>query len=169
VIVGRLGLMVALCSAKSGRERFKPVLVMETGQNRLRSDPMSLRNVVTGRSCDGQCRLLRDARTKARVRAASIVMTHPLGQDRPHMPLIERNGVVETLATRCADQSLAERVRLGHADRCFQHAKTHRSQCVVNSGRKHRIAIVHDKPVRFFRLSGRSETAARSTRPSDVQ
>jgi hypothetical protein len=58
--------------------------------------------------------------------------------------------MVETLATRRADQSLAECVRLWHAKRCFQNAKTHRSQGVINSGRKHRIAIVHDQAVRFF-------------------
>jgi hypothetical protein len=33
---------------KLGRERFKPVFVMETAENRFRSNPMSLRNAVGG-------------------------------------------------------------------------------------------------------------------------
>jgi len=81
--------------------------------------------------------------------ATTIVVTHPFGQDSPQMPLIERNDMVETLATRRPDQSLAERVRLRYAHRCCQDAKIHRSHCVINTGREHRIAIVHEKSVRF--------------------
>ena len=118
---------------KSCREWFKPVLVMETGENRFRRNPMSLRNVVTSRSCHGQSWRLGNPRTEARVRATPIVMRYPLGQDLPQMPFIERNDVVETLSTRRPDQALAERVRLRRADRCFQDAKIHRSQGVVNA------------------------------------
>ena len=91
------------------------------------------------------------------MRATPIVMRYPLGQDRPQLPFIERNDVVETFSARCPDQTLAERVRLRHADRCFQDAQIHRSQRVVNSAREHGIAIVHDKPVRFFACQHASE------------
>jgi hypothetical protein len=67
---------------KSRRERFKPVLVMEIGENRFRSDPISQRNMVADRSCHRQRWRLRNPGTEAGVRAASIVMKHPLGQDR---------------------------------------------------------------------------------------
>lgn len=82
---------------------FKPVLVMETGENWFRDNPMSLRNVVAGRSCHGHRWRLGNPRTEARVRATPIVMRYPLGQDRPQMPFMERN----------------ERVRPLRADRCL--------------------------------------------------
>ena len=66
------------------------------------------------------------------------------------MPFIERNDMIETFPTRGPDQALAERVGLRYANRCFQDAKIHRSQCVVNRRREQGIAIVHDKPVLFF-------------------
>ena len=105
---------------KSCREWFKPVLVMETGENWFRDNPMSLRNVVADRSCHGHSGRLGNPRTEARVRASPIVMRDPLGQDRPQLPFMERNDVVETFSTRRPDQALAERVRLRHADRCFK-------------------------------------------------
>ena len=83
---------------KSCRESFKPVLVMETGENRFRSYSMSLRNVPGGRSGHSQSRRLGNPRTEARMRATSIVMRYPLGQDFPQMPFPERNDMVETFS-----------------------------------------------------------------------
>ena len=57
--------------------------------------------------------------------------------------------MVEALATCGPDQSFAKRIRLWNAGRCFQHAKTHRPQYAVNSGREHRIEIVDKESVRF--------------------
>jgi hypothetical protein len=95
----------------------------ETSENRFRGHPMSLRNVAAGRSGHGQSRRLGNPRTEARVRATPIVMRYPLGQDFPQMPFLERNDMVETFSTHRPDQALAERVRLRHADRCFQDAR----------------------------------------------
>jgi len=50
---------------------FKPVLVMETGENRFRSHSMSLQNVVAGRSYHGHRWRLGNPRTETRVRATS--------------------------------------------------------------------------------------------------
>jgi hypothetical protein len=69
---------------------------METGEDRFRSNPMSLWNVVTSQPCHGQGWRLWNPRTEAFVRATPIVMRYPLGQDLPQMPFIERNDVVET-------------------------------------------------------------------------
>jgi hypothetical protein len=88
-------------------------------------------------------------------------MRDPLGQDLPQMPLIERNEMVETFATRRSDQSFAKRVRLRDASRCFQHAKPHRPQGVVNRGGKHGIAIVHHEAVRFVAGQDASELLRR--------
>jgi len=49
----------------------------------------------------------------------TVVVGHPLYQDPLQVPLVERNAIVETLATCRPDQSLAECVRLRHADRCL--------------------------------------------------
>jgi hypothetical protein len=83
------------------------------------------------------------------VRTTPIVMRDPVGHDLPQMPLMERNEMVETFATRRADQLAAGCVRLRDAGRCFQHAKMHRPQRVVHRGREYGIAIVHHEPVRF--------------------
>ena len=99
------------------------------------------------------------------MQATAIVMRYPLGQDLPQMPFIPRNDVVETLSTRRPDQTLAERVRLRRADRCFQDAKSHRSQCVVNNARERGIAIVHDKPVRFCEKEYRERIVDAATGP----
>lgn len=86
---------------------------------------------------------------QARVRPAAIVMSDPLAKDLSQMPLMERNEMVETFATRCSDQSLAKCVRLRDAGRGFQHPQVHRFQRVVDGGCEHGIAIVHHEPVRF--------------------
>ena len=49
-------------------KRFKPVLVMEPGENWFFSNAMSLRNVVAGGSCPRPASAARDRGTKARVR-----------------------------------------------------------------------------------------------------
>ena len=97
-----------------------------------------------------ECSTVGNPRTEARVRATPIVMRYPLA--RIFRSCRSLSGMTWSRHSLRApsDQALAERVRLRHADRCFQDAQIHRSQCVVNSGRKHGIAIVHDKPVRFF-------------------
>ena len=95
------------------------------------------------------------------MRATPIVMQDPLGQDLPQVPLVEWNEVVETCATRRFDQSLATRVRLRDAGGCFQHAKMHGPQRVVNSGREHGIAIVHHEPVRLVAGQDGSELLRR--------
>jgi hypothetical protein len=61
-------------------------------------------------------------------------MRHPLGQDFPHMPLMEWNEMVETFATRRPDQSFAKRVRLRDAGRCPQDVEIHGRERIVNGG-----------------------------------
>ena len=125
-------------------------------ENWFRDNPMSLRDVVAHRSCHGHRWRLGNPRTEARVRASPIVLRHPLGQDLPQLPFMERNDVVETFSTRRPDQVLTERVRLRRADRCLQDAQIHRLHCVVHSGRKHGIAIVHNERITVLRLLARS-------------
>jgi hypothetical protein len=54
------------------------------------------------------------------VGATLIVMRDPLGQDLSQMSLVERNDMVEALASRGTDQAFAKGIRLWNADRCFQ-------------------------------------------------
>jgi hypothetical protein len=82
------------------RHRFKSILVMETAENWFGSDAMSARKLVACRSGHAQRCRLGDSRTKARVGATPIVMRDPLAEDLPQMPLIERNEMVQTFATR---------------------------------------------------------------------
>jgi len=86
--------------------------------------------------------------SEARVRATLTLVTHPLGEDRPQMPLIERNEMVVTFAPRCSNQALTKRVRLWDAGRCLQHANIHGPQYVVHGGREHGVAIMNHESVR---------------------
>ena len=65
------------------------------------------------------------------------------------MTLIERDDMLETFATRCSNQSLAERVRLWHADRCPEHVKTYGPRYIIPSPREDRIAVMNHEPIRF--------------------
>src|SRR6266542_1234773 len=92
-------------------------------QRELIWQPRDVRPEARGRSIAARsASLARESRPEARVRATVIVMRHPLSQDLPQLPLSERDEMVETLAPRRSDQSLAQRVRLRNAGRSFQHA-----------------------------------------------
>ena len=80
------------------------------------------------------------------------------------MSLVEWNEMVEALATRSSDQSFAKRIRLWNAGRCFQHAKIHGPQCVVNGGREHGIAIMDHESARFVAGEVASELLRRPLR-----
>jgi hypothetical protein len=115
----RVSSSLAVLRRKSCRESFKAVLVMETREDRLRSNEMPLWNVVTSQLCQGQGWRLGHPRAEASVRATLIVMTYPLGQDLPQMPFIQRNEVVETFVDKPAlptsppirEQSRGTRIR----------------------------------------------------------
>jgi hypothetical protein len=77
------------------------------------------------------------------------------------MSLVERNDMVEALASRGTDQAFAKGIRLWNADRCFQHPKIHGPQCVVHSGREHGIAIMDHEPVRVVAGQDASELLRR--------
>ena len=54
-----------------------------------------------------------NARSQAGVWTTSIVVGHPFTKHPSEMGLVHRDQPIETLPTNRADQSLAERVRLG--------------------------------------------------------
>ena len=59
-------------------------------------------------------------------------MRHPRAQNLWQMALVERNQMVKTFATRGADRTLTERVRLWHTGRRLQDPKIHGPQGPVN-------------------------------------
>ncbi len=132
-----------------GSDQLKAVFVMKTAENWSSSDAMAVRKLVVCRSWHRQGCRLGNPRTKARVRATLIVVRHPLGEDRSQMPLVERNEIIETFATRCSDQSLTKRVCFWDAGRCLQHAKILRLQYVVHSWRERAIAIMDHESIWF--------------------
>ena len=77
-------------------------------------------------SPDGQIeRRIGNARPQAGVRAAAIVMSDPLPEDVPQMPLIQRNHEIQALSAHRAQQPFAECVRLGRANGRLQDRQTH--------------------------------------------
>src|SRR5215813_6241917 len=86
--------------------------------------------------------------TKARVRAASIVMIHPLSKDPPQVPLAQHDHEIETLATNGSNEAFAECVRLWYRRWCFQYAQSHRRQPTVHGGRERPVAIVDHEAMR---------------------
>ena len=102
------------------RDCLQPVLVMKTAENCSRGHALPRRNLMAGRLWHCQRRRIRNPRTEIGVGTTPIVMAHPVGQDLPQMSFVERNDVVETLATRRTDQSLAERVGVSRRLHCLR-------------------------------------------------
>lgn len=79
--------------------------------------------------------------------AFTVVVGHPLRQDPPQMPLVERNHPIETLAPSGPNESLAVPVGLRRAEGCLQHAQRHAVQRIVNRWREDAVAIVHEEAI----------------------
>jgi hypothetical protein len=88
-----------LCSAKSRGDRFKPILMMEAGENRCRGDTVRTGNLVIAQPGGDGRRRIGNAGAESRVWTNAIVMSHPLGQDSAEMLVVERNHIIETLTT----------------------------------------------------------------------
>src|SRR5262245_38962444 len=119
---------------------------METSEDRLQHHTISTFHLMAGQaSRDGVGIRIWNAGSQARMRPPAIVMTYPLGQDSPEVPLTERNAPIQTLTTRCPDHAFAIGVRLRHRNRCLQYANPHDAQGAVHRVREDGIVIVHDE------------------------
>lgn len=89
--------------------------MMETAEDRLRYHTISAFRLMASQSRrEGVGIRVGNARAESRVRATAIILTHPLGQDSPEVPLIERNTPIQTFTTCCPDHAFAISVRLRH-------------------------------------------------------
>ena len=68
--------------------------------------------MAIGGRCEAIGRRIRNAGPEAGVRTPAIVMRDPLPEHSPHVALVQQNHEIEALTPDCADQSLAERIRL---------------------------------------------------------
>src|SRR6266853_6647374 len=81
------------------------------------------------------------------MRAAGVVMGHPLAQDPSHMVCAQRNQKVEALPPQRADKPLAERVRLWTLGRRFEDSESKVVYVLVKRLRENAVAVMHEKPV----------------------
>lgn len=94
---------------------------METAEDRLHDHTVSAFHLMSGHSSRIDVGIrVGNARAEPRVWATPIAMSHPLGQDSPEMPLIERNKPIQTFTTRRPDHAFAKGVRRGVAIGVFR-------------------------------------------------
>ncbi len=88
----------------SRRNPLKSIFVVQTSQNGLGQNSMIARNPVSGESLHcAACRRFWYPWPQAGVWAASVVMSHPLLENCPQMPLVQRNQEIQTLAADRSD------------------------------------------------------------------
>src|SRR5262249_57393855 len=94
-------------------DRLKTVLVMKTVQNRFGDDAMAARNLMAIRGwCEPIAGWIGNAGSQARMRAAAIVVTHPVLHHNAQMPFIQDDKPIQAFSTHRADQPLAKRICL---------------------------------------------------------
>ena len=95
----------------SRSDAFQAVIVMEAAEPSTRNDAMRRWQAVAGQRRRTR-RFVRQSRTQGGMWSFTVVVGHPLRQDPPQMPLVERNHPVETFAPSGPDESLAVPVGL---------------------------------------------------------
>jgi hypothetical protein len=89
----------------------------------------------------------RNARAQGAVRASAIVVIRPFPKDAAEVAFAQRDEVVQTLPANCADETLAECVRLWAADWGLQGAHTKARQGGIEVCRECRAVVVEDEAV----------------------
>lgn len=127
------------CGKYSGRASLQAVLVVQARENRPHGDAVRTCKVVP-RDGHPPSRIVGNPWTQGGMRPFAIVMSDPLGERAPQVPVVERKHPIQTLSTGCPDHAFTERVLLWHADRCLHHAQMHRRERSVEGGvhRSHR-------------------------------
>src|SRR5690348_3703731 len=95
----------------SRRDLLQPVLVMQSSENRLGYDLMTLGNAMH-RQLDlwNLGFWLRNTRPQAGMRATLVVMGNPFPENATQVLLVERNQEVQTLTTNGPNQAFAESI-----------------------------------------------------------
>ena len=110
----------------SSRQQLEAIFVMQTAENRLCSHTMAVANpMATGERREVIAPQIRNARSQAHMWPSSVVVHHPLPQDASHVPLVQRDHPVQTLAPDCTDHLFAERTPAATAP-VFADRQTHR-------------------------------------------
>ena len=114
----------------SCRHPFPPVLVVQTAQDRSAPNNLACRQMVPmlaerWRRFQGH----RDARPKAHVWSAAIVVVRPQLEGAPEMPLTQRDEKVQTFAPCCAHETFTHRIRQGRSDGRSQDPDAHVCYC----------------------------------------
>ena len=100
----------------------------------MRHDSMSRRQAMPRLRCPTSG-LGRDSRSERGMRSFSVVVSDPLGQHLPEMPLVKRNHPIEGLAPGGSNEPFAVCVGLRSAHGRPQHLQRHRMNGVVHGRR----------------------------------
>ena len=92
---------------------------------------------------------LRDSGSERGVGTPTIVMHDELVDHQLQVPLVQRDEIVQTLATDGADEPLAKGVRLRRTNWSFEDAQAEASESSIHVGREDRIAVVDHEAIRM--------------------
>ena len=93
-------------------------------------------------------RRIRYSRAQGAMRAAPIVMSNPLLQDQPKVPLRYRNYPVKAFAPNCPDHSFADRVCPRRTRWGFQHRQAQCPDRIIHRPREDAVPVVNQVTVR---------------------
>ena len=117
---------------------------MQAAQPRFREHDRARGRLMSGLQLRYSSSLTRRARprTQCTVRASTVVVNHPLAQDRTQVRLGHREHPVQALPANGADDPLADRVRLRARDGRSQHFDAQGSDRIVQVLGEDRITIM---------------------------
>src|SRR5262249_50539141 len=126
--------------------RLETILVVQAAEHRCGNDSVAFAYpMAIGTRCEAVIRRIRYPWPETGLRAAPIVVGHPLGQHMAYMALVRSKQKLETLTADRADQPFTEGIGLRRTHRRLEHRKAHRRNGVVNSLSENAVVIVQHK------------------------
>ena len=127
--------------------------MMQAAKNRSRHDPQVIRKLMAVHMQWHwqRWRWLWDAGPQGHVRAPSIVMRYPLHEDVSQVVRRQGNQVIQAFPPQCAQQPLAERVRLWTLGWSFQDPEPEVLYAAVKLRREDAIAIMEEEAIAMVR------------------
>ena len=142
--------------------------MVKSAENWFGDNAMAGTNLMAiGRRCEAIGRRIRNAGPEAGVRTRAIVMRDLLPEHSPHVALVQQNHEIEALTPDCADQSLAEGIRLRRPGGRLEGRQPHCRNRAIDTLGVNGVAVVHDKIAVVDHPTPPSGTAVPSTPPLD--
>jgi hypothetical protein len=150
----------------SGRLRLKPIVMMQSAQDRARHHVIRFRpsvSVLTQRSWQRRGGL-GDPRPQGHVGTASIIVCGPRVQQTSQVVFGQRDDEIQAFPPQRTDEPLAEGIRLRTLGWGFQHPKSQVAYAVVRQCREDRVSVVDKETIGVVRWNRFTQLLQRPVR-----